>query len=1482
MHLRFTALLLIGIVAEAPAFSQVTNKPAHELQVNAPAANTAGVPPPYLPGMNVNYVRTREALVPIIDENVFDRQPCSSVEEATAYFDGLGRPLQTVLRQASGGTHPKDIVSAVIYDAFGREAYKYLPYVQMTGNAGDGSFKYDPFGSQNAFYADPTLHPGLKGEQVYYGKTEFEASPLNRVVKTMPAGNNWAGSDRGISRDYRINEAADEVRIWDTGNDALTYDGAGNIPYDLNVPSSPSAYEPGQLYENETTGENGYRTVAYTDKEGKVVLKKVQIEESPSEGHRGWLCTYYVYDDLGQLRWVIPPKAVEAMLDAQSWELRETVIRELCFHYEYDSRQQMIAKKVPGCGWVYMVYDKRDRLTFTQDAALREKRCWMYTTYDDLNRPQQTGIMSGYGGNRTGLSVYLSGLSVNATRGVYVYDHYFPPGARRIPLLCTLYDSYQWTPKTYTPAYNSRLDKGENMYGDELPAVQNNNVKGLVTGTMVSVLSSNDIDGLGAAPWIETASFYDDKGRVVQTISDNYKGGQDILTSMYGFTGKVLCTYQVHNNAAANVNDLTVKTNMNYDAAGRLLSIRKKAGDNAVRTIEENSYDDLGQLLTKKIGQKKNEDGTLSAEPLEEQACAYNIRGWLKGLNWEYAANGKTHAKTGKWFAMDLSYDWGFDNNQYNGNIAGMRWQSGADKEERAYGFGYDGTGRLLFGDFKQYDQGNNAWNNSAGTDFSMKMGDGINANTAYDANGNIVRMQQWGLKRNSSLQIDDLSYSYFGNSNKLQKVDDAITGDNRLGDFTDKNTGDDYGYDVNGNLITDNNKRISGPAGIDLSAGAGAIEYNHLNLPYRISVKNDNGNSKGTITYIYDASGNKLEKITDEPAGTANNNQAKRTYTTYLGGFQYENNELKFFGHEEGRIRPKRTMVNGQPQTEYVYDYFIKDHLGNVRMVLTEEQQSDIYPAATLETDGLQIEKDYYAIEDGNVADKTSIPGFMYAANNGYPNNNNNNTPVNNNPLSNTSKESERLYRLNGANGAKTGLGIALKVMAGDQVQILGKSYYHLNSAGPVNNNYPIVAENLLNAFGATSVAQAKAATGALLNASPVIAGEVSSILSKVPGGGNDKPKAAVNWLLFDEQFRPVTSGSSYDAVGDNSGEIKDHLQSADISRNGYLYVYCSNESDIDVFFDNLQVVHTRGPLLEETHYYPFGLTMAGISSRALNFGNPENKRKYNGIELDNDLDINTYEAFYRNLDPQIGRWWQIDPKCEANINPDAKQEDGTVAEGLESMSPYTSMGDNPIKHSDPKGDIFGIDNLIGAAIGAAIDYGSQVVSNYAAGKSLKESFIQVDGKAIAISAAIGFATSGVANIAGKVLTKAGSAVVTKLEPTIAKLIVKQAADLGEKGLANTEVSVLGKIGRYEQVAKKLGAKSFQIPPEIAERMGSEKVWEANVKFLDRMISRGDKIVLDAPIKSINDVSGGFRKELNYLVEKGFHLSKDGTMMIK
>ncbi|MBN8781584.1 MAG: hypothetical protein ABS85_04495 [Sphingobacteriales bacterium SCN 48-20] len=157
---------------------------------------------------------------------------------------------------------------------------------------------------------------------------------------------------------------------------------------------------------------------------------------------------------------------------------------------------------------------------------------------------------------------------------------------------------------------------------------------------------------------------------------------------------------------------------------------------------------------------------------------------------------------------------------------------------------------------------------------------------------------------------------------------------------------------------------------------------------------------------------------------------------------------------------------------------------------------------------------------------------------------------------------------------------------------------------------------------------------------------------------------------IFFDEQFKMVSGGAS---PVNPTGFTKDHfsdLQNLAATKNGYLYVYVSNESPVNVFFDNLQLLHMRSAVLEETHYYPFGLTMAGISYKSA--GELKNRFKYNGIAYNDDLGINIYEALYRNLDPQIGRFHQVD----------------LVTTYYE--TPFASMQNNPITKRDWLGNYF------------------------------------------------------------------------------------------------------------------------------------------------------------------------------------------------
>lgn len=93
---------------------------------------------------------------------------------------------------------------------------------------------------------------------------------------------------------------------------------------------------------------------------------------------------------------------------------------------------------------------------------------------------------------------------------------------------------------------------------------------------------------------------------------------------------------------------------------------------------------------------------------------------------------------------------------------------------------------------------------------------------------------------------------------------------------------------------------------------------------------------------------------------------------------------------------------------------------------------------------------------------------------------------------------------------------------------------------------------------------------------------------------------------------------------------------------------------------------------------------------------------------------------------------------------------------------------------------------------------------------------------------------------------------------------------------------TVLGKFPDYINLANEVGGKRFNIPTDIWNRMSKAEQWAANQKFLDRAIARGDDILLSNPVRNINDVTGAFRLELDYLMSNGFSLSADGARLVR
>ncbi|MCF8338668.1 MAG: hypothetical protein K9I74_11880 [Bacteroidales bacterium] len=261
------------------------------------------------------------------------------------------------------------------------------------------------------------------------------------------------------------------------------------------------------------------------------------------------------------------------------------------------------------------------------------------------------------------------------------------------------------------------------------------------------------------------------------------------------------------------------------------------------------------------------------------------------------------------WFAMNLAYADG-QNPQYNGNIASMTWKSVKYDNPHHYDFTYDGADRLTGANYEGQ------------RDYRMSINE-------YDKNGNIKELSRYGRLGESSdySWIDALDYTYKGN--QLQSVDDYTGVDFQNNGYSDHGSfdNDEYLYDANGNMIEDENKQI------------GNVEYTYNNRPERIIMTQDREN---IINYAYDATGNKLAK---RPSSS----RARGLRTDYVGNFVYKDNELAYILTDQGRVVPR----NGS----FEYQYFIKDHLGNTRIVFNDAgeilQDNSYYPFGMLERSG-------------------------------------------------------------------------------------------------------------------------------------------------------------------------------------------------------------------------------------------------------------------------------------------------------------------------------------------------------------------------------------------------------------------------------------------------------------------------------------------------------------------------------------------------
>ena len=310
----------------------------------------------------------------------------------------------------------------------------------------------------------------------------------------------------------------------------------------------------GQLSVIKTTDEDLNVSYTFTDEMGHVVLTR---QMKGSETHD----TYYVYDDKGNLCFVLQPMyQSSANLD------------QYAFQYKYDGRNRCIWKKLPGAGYMEMVYDNADRLVFSQDGNQRALTSgnWTYYKYDGLNRLTEQGTCTN--------KVTTSGTNV-------LVQHF--------------YDSY---------AFRSQAGFNNSNFPDDASG----NGKGALTASVATVLGSSNK--------IYTAYYYDIKGRVVKTVQSNPLGGYDVAATVYTFTNKPATV--THTHTASGKTTRTEVYTYSYNHADRLLKVEHTLGGTKI-TLADYAYDNLGRLQSK----------SLHGSATNKLTYAYNVRGWLTGIS---------------------------------------------------------------------------------------------------------------------------------------------------------------------------------------------------------------------------------------------------------------------------------------------------------------------------------------------------------------------------------------------------------------------------------------------------------------------------------------------------------------------------------------------------------------------------------------------------------------------------------------------------------------------------------------------------------------------------------------------------------------------------------------------------------------------------------------------------------------------------------
>ncbi len=1100
------------------------------------------------------------------------------------YFDGVNRPIQEVAMQMS--PMKKDVVIPYSYDTDGWQTKSYMPF---STSIQDGSFHSSALPEQSTFYSSA---PKVAADARPFSEQTIEKSALGRVTEIYNPGNLWKTNLKNSTSKFGINDAA-TIKLWTIS--------AG-------LPATSTFYAAGSLAISTSTNEDGYITKVYQDQRGQAVQKDIN-----------GLTTCFIYDDFGNLRFVLPPKisgvAAPSQAQLDAW----------AFQYQYDARLRVIKQKNPGVDWVYTIYDNWDRPVASQDGNQRNKptKEWTYIKYDEFNRPIIKGIFTS-ANTYDQMLLAIAGTHhediLNTSSIGYTFASTFPtpaafPSVTEANMhIINYYDDYRflsiagWDAESNAYAFNNP------------PGFSNVNLTammGEMTGSKTKVLD-------GSGKWLNSVVHFDKRYRAIQSIRENNLSGTDQVTIAYNFPGWATKSQRLHNTSIGSV---TILEEFEYDHAGRVAKTYHTLDNGPRVLLTSNNYNELGQLVESNLHSTDN-----GMSYLQSVDYRYNIRGWLSHINNSTLSIDANNDDANDLFGMQFIFNdqnpvvnGTTTNSQYSGNLAAVKWKADNKKvapKERIYGYNYDTRNRLNSGLFA-------ATNGSTWTD---EGGFYDESSIAYDDNGNIKWLSRFAKIAGARGALDVLIYNNNGTTsvdNTLLTVEDG--GNPNLG-FINGTNGQitEYQFDKNGNLTS------------DLNAALTQVTYNLFDLPEKV-VYNGGAANETSVEFTYDASGYLLRKVYKKMTTLG---PIVESQIDYVKGIQYYNNALALVFTPKGRA----SKYNGN----WEYEYFLADHLGNNRLIFGYLHDADVYRASMESFYAAKEQSDFKKILETRWTD-----------------------PANNHTAKSTDVPvPDKSALLNGSvPGLEVGPGKMLNITSGDKLKM--EVYARYNSASGSASD---VVASLVSA--------ATTSLNITAGENPAAYGGFNTYLPGFTNGisyNTGDPKAYLNYILFDANYaNPQFGYAVIPSTAANKWEKLSVQVTAPVT--GYIYIYVTNESNYNVFFDDLLIIHEKNTkslrVTESADYYPFGLMIEG--THYIDESRLVNSYGYQGMysEFDARTGWNRFEG-RGNYDSRLGRWMSADPL--ANATPD--------------YSPYAAMMNNPALRVDPDGRF-----LPAVVVGAAL----------------------------------------------------------------------------------------------------------------------------------------------------------------------------------